>query len=243
MNKIVVLLKTHIWSDDIEKFAIKILDETSSCDIDFYILMHTENDVIYNQIKNENIKNITLKYTEKEIKNTYSVGFYSMWLSNHWILMWFYKKFTTKYDYFWSMEYDVRINGDSAKIWNYHSSIDFLYTNGNHRCANNKYRNNYIGGKLSELQKFYGYLQLTRYSKKALEYLDKCYSEGENGQDELITFSLMNRSGLTISKKFLHSLIKGTWTWQNSYSPHNKKIYEQMGKIHKDHLCIFHPIK
>ena len=246
MNKIVVLMKTHVWNDDIEKFAIKIYDETQPNGIDFFILMHTENDELYKKINTNYIKDIVLKFTEQEIKKIYSVGFFTMWLSNHWILMWFYKQFGKKYEYFWSMEYDVRISGDSSKIWKYPSRYDFLYTMGNYRNSRNKYRKYYIGGKLSELDKFYGYLQLARYSNNALEYLDKCYEEGENGQDELITYSLLIRGKLTGSKKFLRNLISGTWTWHSTYSDYNRKIYNQIENSHdhdKNNVRIFHPIK
>jgi hypothetical protein len=244
MEKKVVLLKTHVWTDDIEKFVNKLYEETYSHGVDFFILMHCENNMPFNIVKDDKIKKIILQFTEEDIKNIYSVGFYSVWLSNHWILMWFYKKYGQRYKYFWSIEYDVRISGDSSKIWLYESSYDFLYTMGNYRNAKNKYNNFYVGGKLSNLEKFFGFLQLARYSNKALEYLDKCFTEGENGQDELIIFSLLNRSGLFGSKKFLQSLVRGTWTWQDHYSEYNKKIYDKYEvQQNSNHLCIFHPIK
>ncbi|XWV26604.1 hypothetical protein QJ857_gp0462 [Tupanvirus soda lake] len=243
MEKTVVLMKTHIWNEDIEKFASKLYCETYTHKVDFFILMHTENGQIYNNIKDDKIKKITMCFTESKIRSIYSKGFYSMWLSNHWILMWFYKKFGHLYKYFWSIEYDVRISGDSSKIWLYKSSYDFLYTMGNYRNNKNKYNNYYVGVKLKELDKYFGYLQLARYSNTALAYLDKCYSEGENGQDELITFSLLNKSGLTGSKKFLYSLIKGTWTWQNNFSEKNRKLFDYYESLNTEHLHIFHPIK
>lgn len=244
MVKTVVLIKTHIWNDDIEKFADKIYNDTHVHNIDFFILMHDEKNELSEKIQSPDIKNITLRFTEQDIKQLYSVGFYSMWLSNHWILMWFFKQFGHKYDYFWSMEYDVRISGNSVKIWNYESNYDFLYTMGNNINSMNVYNNHYIGGKLSELQKYHGYLQLVRYSGKALEYLNKCFEEGENGQDELITFSLLNRGNFSGSKKFLQSLIRGTWTWQDKFSVSNRKLYNKLEtRLDDNHLCIFHPVK
>ncbi len=47
-------------------------------------------------------------------------------MSNHWILMWFFKKFQN-YNYYWSMEYDVRISGNSCILWNYDGEEDFLF--------------------------------------------------------------------------------------------------------------------
>jgi len=246
MNQTVVIMKTHQWNDSIEKFATKIYDETYPVGVDFFILMHTENNEIYTKIKTEKIKKIVFKFTENEIKSIYPAGFFSMWLSNHWMLMWFYKQYGQKYKYFWSIEYDVRILGDSSKLWKYESSYDFLYAVGNYRNSKNKYNTFYVGGKLTELQKYHGFLQLTRFSKNVLDYLDKCFDEGENGQDELIIFSLLNRGNFTGSKKFLHSLIRGRWTWETKYSVFNKKIYDCLQKQQPNNngeLYIFHPIK
>ncbi|AYV85678.1 MAG: hypothetical protein Satyrvirus30_3 [Satyrvirus sp.] len=252
MEKIVVLMKTHIWSIDIEKFATKILEETIPHGIDFYILMHAENDNILNMVKNDKIKNIILRFTELEIKKIYKVGFFSMWMSNHWTTMWFFKQFKDKYKYFWTFEYDVRICGNSCLLWKHNSECDLLFTLGNYKNASHKYRFCYIGNKLSESQKYYGFLQIARYSNAALQYLDKCFAEGENGQDELIIFSLLNRGGFSSSKKFLRSILKGIWTWQDTYSEYNRILYENTEKKLKQissstdpskYLCIFHPIK
>ncbi len=243
MNKTVVLLKTHIWSDDIELFAIKIYKETHLYGIDFYILMHITENENYD-IKNEQLKKNIIKFTENEIKNIYSSGFISMWLSNHWILMWYYKNFGLNYKYFWSIEYDVRISGDSSKIWLHDSPIDFLYTKGNYRNIKHPYIKLYTGKVLTDLEKFFGYLQLARYSNQALAYLDHWFSQGENGPDELIIYSLINKSELTGSKKFLQSLVAGTWTWENKYSQANKQLFDYCESLqYNNNVYIFHPVK
>ncbi|AGC01791.1 hypothetical protein H012_gp674 [Acanthamoeba polyphaga moumouvirus] len=239
-HKIAVIMKTHIWNDDIECFSKKIYHESFSNGVNFFILLHDENNNIFNKI-DKNLKNIVLTFSEKDIQNIYSTGFYSLWLSNHWILMWFFQKYGHKYDYIWSMEYDVRISGDSNLLWNCNNDFDFLFVRGNYQNSKNKYNNHYIGNNLEENQKYHGYLQLARYSKKALEYLNECYKNGENGQDELITFSLLNKSGLSMSKDFLQKLVRGTWTWQDNYSSSNRKIYNYLKN--KNILAIFHPIK
>lgn len=244
MEKTVVLLKTHVWSKEIEMFALKIFNETYPIGIDFYVLMHLDDNNILQLVESEKIRKITLKFTEQEIKNLYQSGYYSMWISNHWILMWFYRNYGSEYKYFWSVEYDVRIHGDSSKIWSYNSPCDFLYTIGNYQNANHKYKDFYIGSKISESEKYYGFLQIARYSHRMLRYLDECFSNGENGQDELIIYSLLNRGGFTKSNLFLSSLIRGIWTWDNRYSNYNRYIYES-NKIRKNNmeLYIFHPIK
>lgn len=243
MDKKVVLLKTHLWSDDIEKFATKIYNETHTLDVDFFILMHMRENEIYN-VKNDKIEKIIIRFTEADIKSIYSSGFISMWLSNHWILMWFYKNFGSNYKYFWSVEYDIRISGNSSKIWLNNSSFDFLYTKGNYRNVNHPYMKLYKGSILTDSEKYIGYLQLARYSDKALEYFDEWFTKGENGPDELIIYSLINKSGLSESKIFLQSFIAGVWTWENKYSSNNKKIYNYCESLkNSNHLYIFHPIK
>ena len=242
-NKIVVLLKTHVWNDDLEKFATKIYNEATLSNVDFFILMHDETNSL--TVQNDILKKVIIKFTEADIKNIYQVGFYSMWLSNHWILMYFYQKYKDIYQYFWSIEYDVRISGDSSQIWKHNSNCDFLYVRGNYLNQNNYYRNHYVGDKLASHQKYYGFLQLARYSNVALAYLNDCYVGGENGQDELITFSLLNRGKFTGSKTYLQSLIKGTWTWESKYVDYNKKIYNkhELNPDPNGSVYIFHPVK
>lgn len=207
--------------------------------------MHDNDGTICQKIVDSLLSKITLVLTESKIKSIYPNGFYSMWLSNHWLLMWFYQNFGHKYDYFWSMEYDVRISGDSSKIWLYDNDDDFLYVTGNILCPNNIYKNHYIGGKLTNEQKYYGFLQISRYSKKFLGYLDRCFNDGENGQDELIIFSLARRGHFKISGHFLNKLVKGVWSWEDKYVSKNITEYHKMERSNRDgkYLAIFHPIK
>lgn len=157
--------------------------------------------------------------------------------------MWFYRNCKCKYKYYWSMEYDVRISGDSVKIWLYPDTYDFLCVDKIHKNPNNIYNGYYVGGKLTESQKYHGYLQLARYSNTAMDYLNNSFEQGENGQDELIIFSLLKRSQLTLSSTFLQGLTKGTWTWESKYSTYNRILYEKEEKNNDKNLAIFHPVK
>ncbi len=243
MYRTVVLFKTHIWNANLEKFASKIFNETINNQIDFYILMHTDDGQLVNDISSEKLKKVTLIFSETDIKNIYQNGFYNMHFSNHWILMWFYQKYGSDYNFFWSIEYDVRISGNSAKIWMLDSMLDFLYVKGNYLNANNIYRNHFVGINLHPHQRYTGFLQLARYSKKSLEYLNSCFQNEGNGQDELIIYSLLNRGGFTGSNKFLRKMIKGHWTWENKYIRYNQRIYEEYESKPHDMVYIFHPIK
>ncbi|MEM0354264.1 MAG: hypothetical protein QXW79_01645 [Thermoplasmata archaeon] len=244
-NETVVLLKTHIWNDEIEKFANKIRNETKNIGVDFYILMHDNSkSEIIKKVKNDDLRSRTLVFSEDEIKNLYTKGFYNMWLSNHWILMWFYRKSGGKYKYYWSVEYDVRIIGDSSIIFGYKGTEDFVYPIKPIQDPNWYWKSYYIGGKLTDKDKYYGYLQLARYSKRFLDYLDTCYRAGENGQDELITYSLFKRGKFTGTHNFLSKFI-GFWYWD--VKPGNfekyKKLWETESTEDRNFVRIFHPVK
>jgi Ca2+/Na+ antiporter len=249
-NTTVVLMKTHTWNYQLEKFAIKIKNETIHNRIDFYILMHSDDSSLPDEIKDQTLKKYVLVFKESDIKKLYKQGFYSMWLCNHWILMWFYKQFKNKYQFYWSIEYDVRISGNSSTIWNYDGIEDFIYPIEPFKNPEWAWKNYYMGGPLTDNTKWYGYLQLARYSTKFLEYLDRHYQAGENGQDELITFSLFKRGrdeiGLTGSKKLLSNLIQNSWNVDNSDSDKHKIILEESEtKYQTDNsqLLILHPVK
>jgi len=242
----VVLLKTHIWNDSLEKYALKLFNETSVNNIDFFILMHTENGKLPSLVKDVNLKKLIIKFTENDIKSIYKQGFFSIWLSNHWILMWFYKKNSKKYQYYWSVEYDTRISGNSSIIWNYDGVEDFIYPYEPWQDPNWIWKNHYVGGKMIDKDKYYGYLQITRYSANFLNYLDNCFTNGENGQDEMILFSLFKRGKFTGSSKLLFGLIKDTWSVDPKVSDSNRKKYhesENKYKYDNKNLVIFHPIK
>jgi hypothetical protein len=241
LGKIVVLYKTHTWSTDIENFALKIYNDTIPNQIDFFILMHDENDELFDMVKSDKLKQIILKFKEAEIKNIYQSGFISMWHSNHWILMWFFRQNKDKYQFYWSIEYDVRISGNSYLIWNHQTKHDFLYPKGNSHVSNHVFEKLYTGNKLTQFEKMYGFLQLARYSTKALTYMDKCFESGENGQDEMITFSLLNRGKFSGSKQFLRNLIDGFWTAYNKYSDYNNELYLKSER--QNLLKIYHPVK
>lgn len=245
-NRKVVILKTHTWNVDLENFAKKIHLETNPYGIDFYILIHDEKNDVANKISDAALRERVIKFREAAIKNMYERGFFSMWLSNHWILLWFYRKYRDQYDYFWTIEYDVRISGDSSRIWTYSGAEDFIYPIPEFHDPNWAWRNHYTGKKFNDHTKWYGYLQLTRYSRRFLEYLDKNFRVGENGQDELIIFSLYKEGGFTGSHKFLNSLINNSWSVLNTDSDRHRELLIQSEKKYQtdpDHLQIFHPVK
>lgn len=238
----VILFKTHCWSTDIEKFVIKIKKQIENTNICLYILLHDEQDTVYEMI-DLTLREIVLKFKESDIKNLYDKGFFNMWLSNHWIMMWFFKM-NSSYKYYWSIEYDVRIVGNTNIIWDCKEDTDFIYIAGNGLSPNNIYKDYYVGTLLNETDKYYGYLQLARYSNTALKYLDEKFIQGENGQDELITFSLINLTKLKRSNYFLHQYVKGKWTWQDKFSDYNKTIYNYYENIGKPYpVYILHPVK
>jgi hypothetical protein len=72
-NNIVVLIKTHIWTDDLEKFIIKLKNETLISGVDFYVLMHYENNKPINN--NKELSKYILRFNEDDIKKMYRTGY------------------------------------------------------------------------------------------------------------------------------------------------------------------------
>lgn len=245
-NKRVILFKTHIWSDSIEKFVNKIKSEIVNTNIDLYILMHTDDGSLINKVPAK-LKSHVLLYSKNDIMKIYDKGFHNMWLSNHWILMWFYKITGAKYDYYWSIEYDVRITGDGNKLWSYDGTEDFIYPIVPFHDPTWAWKDYYTGSIFNDETKWYGYLQLARYSKSFLKWLDHFYSMGENGQDELITFSLFklgqqdNNLKLTGDHHLLNNLIQKSWSVDSNDSDKHKIIQQTHEKDNQ--LVIIHPIK
>jgi hypothetical protein len=235
-----VIFKTHIWNDDIEAYVNKLLTLLDSIKTHFWILLHDESGKLLHRIP-DSLKAITISFTESMLKELYdSETFFGIHTSNHWIMMYFWKKFSfnQNYDYLWSMEYDVRISGDARIIFSLNSDEDFVYTMGFRRNPSNRYYNIYTG---TNPNRFQGYVQLARYSKKALDTFDAEFSKKINGQDELIIYTLVHESNMKINGVFLKSFIKGEWTWDNSKSTLNKIIYNNYVEINK--VAIFHPVK
>lgn len=229
----VVIFKTHVWNDEIEEFVQKIRSE--ACD--FYVLAHTETPL---PLKDASIPVITI--TEKDILSTYESGFVSLWLSNHWNTMWFYHHYPN-YQYYWTIEYDVRIVGDSSKIWSYPGTEDFVFPRGPNQDPNWAYKDDYFGDKLNDSNKWYGYLQLARYSNRFLEYVDKVFQTGENGQDEMMMFSLLKRAeplGMRGSNEFLSQFIQDSWSADYRDSSKHRQLLLQADP---NKLTIFHPVK
>lgn len=247
-SKNVLILKTHVWNPELETFCNKIYHETKISNVKFFILMHSNDYSLKKNVSNSELHKLCLIFAESDIKKIYPGGFYSMWLSNHWILMWFFKHY--QFDYYWTMEYDVRISGNSSKIWKYSGKEDFIYVIDPFQDPKWAWRNYYTPGSstitLDSKNKYYGYLQLARYSRKFLKYMDRFFTLGENGQDEMIIFSLYKRGKFTGSNKLLSKLVHDSWSVKNEDSDKHKQLLKQSeDKYSKNpqHLQIFHPIK
>lgn len=233
----VIVVKTHVWTPEIEQFVQKIASESSH---DLFILAHSDDKSLVNQIQSQDLRDRLIMITANDIKQVYSHGFVSLWLSNHWNTMWFYKQYPN-YQYYWFIEYDVRIVGDSSRIWNYEGIEDFVFPYGPYQNPDWAYKNDYFGNTLDDSNKWYGYLQLARYSTRWLEYLNRIFQTGENGQDEMMMFSLLKRAeplGITGTSKFLGQFIRGSWTVDYRDSDRHRAL---MAKVRD--LTIFHPIK
>lgn len=236
--KQVILYKTHVWCDLIEQDVLNIM--RTKGEIDMFILLHDDDMEIYDKIYLKEVKDIVIVVNTESIKGVYDEGFVDMLVSNHWINMWFYKIYP-EYDYYWSTEYDVKILGDSSKLWSIESSGDFMYPKGN---IIPKKTNRYLGTITKELDNVRaGFLQFARYSNKAMTYLDGKYTEGYHAQDEIIIFSLMNLSGLVMDGISLRRFMLGTWSCDRDSEIKNHRMLLRYAELNATSTCILHPIK
>jgi hypothetical protein len=228
-----IVIKTHFFSDGIIEFIELILKDNDLC----VLFCPNDNDFVVP----ESIRPHTIILHQNVIRELYNgVGYINPWLSNHWANMWFYRNYPN-YDYYWFVEYDVRISGDMNVIWSCNFTDDLIHPMA-YNCNNdNKYSDTWCGSEMDDKDKRYGWLQLARYSNRFLKYLDFCFRSGINGYDEMIIFTLLFHSEYTNNYHFLGNLIGGVWCSDKRYSDHNYLKYKY--HFNNDQLRIFHPIK
>jgi hypothetical protein len=232
----VVLFKTFKWTSAIAAYATKIQKEVVEVGLDFYVLLHDE----HNNIVIPNTFNV-FSFAEKDLKSLYSVGYKGIWPSNHWATWLFYTKYP-KYKYYWTVEYDVGISGNSSLIWKYKSKSDYLHINPIEKKGRDwGWFGTYVGNNLAEDERYASYVQILRFSNCVMKRFHEIFSSGENAQDELILNSLIIRESFTHSYKFLNSLKKGRYSWDPKESRHNIPLYEE--SVKKGELAIYHPVK
>lgn len=221
-----IVLKTHVWNSDIEEFCLKLRNQNGDS---FHILVHGTLD-IPNVFQSHS-------YENEQLMNVYPNGYIDEYYSNHWLNMAFYHD-NPNYDYYWFLEYDVRISGDSNKLFTMRSDADFLFTKGMYHYPTGEHFTKAFG--IEEKDRYQGFLQMARYSNKALSYLDSKFNEGINGQDELAIYSLIRLSNLTY-RADLAQLVQGAWTWDKHFSAYNKASFVRNEELNV--LAIYHPIK
>lgn len=238
--KIAVYIKTHLWDNDIKEFVYKISNDCSiNNNVKFFLLAQSD---IEKKIP-EDIMKFTKIYTPRNIEKFYKKGFLSLWLSNHIITQWFYFNYGKEYDYIWSIEYDVRILGDSNYIWNFNNNADLITP-----CELIKTNSYYTWDKtlnsfFTTNERYKALLQLHRVSKNFIMKLHELFNKGINGQDELIYGSVCKKYNFNYNTSFLQNIIGGIWHTSPMFSNHNKKIYNNMKKLNNISIKIFHPIK
>jgi hypothetical protein len=222
----IVLLVSHVWSTEIYKWYTTIKTSLSAgCEIIVLAcdkVFDVPQDV---QILRPSIKEIEALYDYKMHK--------SLWASNHWILMWFWRYLgrSLNLDYVWSIEYDVRSQGDLKELWTI-DFCDFLSTS-----PIKEDDSGYWASSIKwTLKKYICHKQIFRMSPKFLDYLDEQFKEGRNGQDEmsLATHAILGNFSTSSLKKYLHS----SWSTCSQMSEAQLKAESNTEK-----LILFHPIK
>lgn len=231
----VVLFKTHKWDADIEKRFRKIESEAGADKV--WVVYHGKS--VPAKVRN--------LHACPSLEKVYKKGFFGAWLSNHWLLMSWWKsrgRAMKDVDWVWSIEYDVGIVGDSGHLWRaVHESTDadLLGSFGPFQDESWPYKDNYVG-VMADSDKWFGYVQLSRYSRRFLDYMDAAFERGENGQDEMMIYSLAKRGGFTIETEPLHCL-QGFWSAlgndaHDAIHAHDSQQSEPTGLVQ-----LFHPVK
>lgn len=253
MVRQVILLKTYLWSPEIEEYALKLLIETNDCGSDFFILLHDEKGEVGKQISSHELQLRTLPFTSNEIKKIYETDYIDLYFRSHLIHFWFFKRYP-RYEYYWILEYDTRIAGNSRIFWNYSGQENFIsptgvfdYPKGSMfyvHYENNKKDIKRLADHSENL--FWTYVQFIRCSNSLLEYMDKKIIEGENGQDECITGTMVMMGGFNYAN--LDKYIKGKWYGSSTqdiidYNKHEWLKYKELYIESETDVAIFHPVK
>jgi len=252
MSKTAICFKTHIWNKGIHNFIKKIYKDCDDSnkkalnnfkgefDLDFYVLIP---DYLEKNI-NQDIIKFTKIYKEEDIKNLYKNGFYSMWISNHFIELWFNKTFGEKYEYIWFIDYDVKILGDTNYFWRSELTEDLLIPRNMTLLKENWKFYDYVHESLLKEERYMCPKQFYRISKKLLIKLDELFESGINGHNEIIIGSICKKFNFTYNSNFLNQTIQGIWTENPEYSKYNYENYNKLiNNVNSWKPYIFHPIK
>lgn len=251
MSKTVICYKTHILNKVIIDFIKKLYKDCDNSnkemldnfkgeyDIDFFLLIP---DYLEKELP-ENFKSFTKIYKEEEIQNLYEKGFYSMWLSNHFIELWFYKNFGEKYNYFWFIDYDVRILGDGCYFWRNELTQDLIIPKNITLIDANWKFYNFLHESFLENERYICLKQIYRISKTFLNKLDILFNEGINGHCELIIGCVCKKYNFSYDHTFINQRIQGIWTHNPDFSAYNIETYNKFVSSIIIKPYIFHPIK
>jgi hypothetical protein len=124
-----------------------------------------------------------------------------VWYHADYPVLLFYKKYPN-YQNIWALDYDVHFTGNWAKFFEYFdkSTSSFIASKilAFEDCPdwNNWKKPNQIGIETKDC--FKAFFPVTRFSKQALETLDKDYRQGKFGYCEVCVPTLLNAAGLSM---------------------------------------------
>jgi hypothetical protein len=236
-----ILFKTHKFSKAIRDRYEKVVSESKGL-ADVFLVVHGD-------VRIDGEEQRLFRVSDEELHRVYDRGFVDPWLSNHWLLMSWWKRVGRAggYQFVWSVEYDVGIVGNSAVLWGEPSGADLIASYGPFRDSAWPYKDRYFCDKATSAclarrdeDKWYGYVQISRYSARFLDYMDHVFESGENGQDEMMIFSLAKKGQFSIDTEAI-ACRQGFWSAQGADAALAKKAYMAMAPAPS--LTLFHPIK
>ena len=159
-----------------------------------------------------------------------------LWACNHWLLLWLwiYWARDEAYDKVWSIEYDVRSNGDLAALWTIDPSYDYISCSPIHAYTTGSF----WGPIKSGFKPTHTALkQVFRTSNTFLDYLHQQCLLGHTGQDEC---TLASHAQSFKHRSLVEFLCQG-------FGPNKNQRVEASWAAYKTldspSLKLFHPIK
>lgn len=198
-----ILFLTHVWNEGIEQEFLKIKSEKPEF-VDIYILYDTtkgepnKEEFDFDALKFTAYNLDSEKYTKK---NSQHPG--TIWPTNIELpLLWFYKN-NQQYEFFWTIEYDVRYTGNWGHIIEEFSECkaDLLATTIYRYSFRPgwKHWESLVGPKHIPMERrLRALFPLYRISKTALEIIDAAYKVGWGGHYEVTIPTIIESSGLEI---------------------------------------------
>ena len=248
-----LVIPTHQWSPSIEQgmrpfidsalaegMAVHVVFTPSLSTAKFTRGAHLDPRVCVNRTTPEAIRSL---YPGRR-------GFYGMWKSSHFTLLWFWMIIGARrrYAHVWFIEADVRSAGNVARLWSavsddvdYVTSWPITILPPGHGASRK-----FVGPVrlLPRTRRFFALKQVIRMSARLLARLNTDFARGSNGQDESVLATLARSYKMRTAH--LADFTDNTWTWDKKRTKQASAAWRRWvagDPRGRGRLRLFHPVK